>query len=66
MNKRDNYSEVLHPADLQRFLGIGRDKAYALMRSKAFPAIRIGKQYIVTKEALADWLETNKYKEYAV
>ena len=33
--------------DLQEILHIGRDKAYALMHSKAFPAIKIGGRYFV-------------------
>lgn len=50
---------VLQTKDLQEYLGIGKDKAYALMRSEGFPSIRIGKQYIITMLNLKNWLNDN-------
>lgn len=45
---------MLTTKDLQVILKIGRDHAYALMRSKAFPSMKIGARYYVTKEALEE------------
>lgn len=45
---------MLTTKDLQVILKIGRDRAYALMRSKAFPSMKIGARYYVTKEALEE------------
>ena len=38
---------LLTVKDLQSILGIGRDTAYALMHSQAFPAMKIGRRYFV-------------------
>lgn len=47
-------------------MGIGRDKAYALMHSSTFPAIKIGGRYFVTEEALKSWLKKYQYKSVAI
>ena len=56
--------KMLTVKELSSDLRIGKDKAYALMKSKSFPSICIGKRYYVTEEALADWLRNYEYKEY--
>lgn len=55
---------MLTTKDLQVILKIGRDRAYALMRSKAFPSMKIGARYYVTKEALEEWLRKYAYKTF--
>lgn len=55
---------VLNVKELQDALGIGRDTAYDLMRSKAFPSIRIGGRYVVEKDALQAWLKLYRGKTY--
>ena len=55
---------MLTTKDLQQILKIGRDRAYALMRSRAFPSIKIGARYYVTKEALEEWLRQYAYKTF--
>ena len=55
---------MLTTKDLQRTLKIGRDRAYALMRPKAFPSMKIGARYYVTQEALDEWLRKYAYKTY--
>lgn len=57
---------LLTVKDLQSQLGIGRDTAYALMHSRAFPSIQIGRRYYVTREALEQWLSQNTYKSFAL
>lgn len=54
---------VLNVQELQMALGIGRDTAYALMRSRAFPSTKIGGRYIVAKDALKSWIKSNEGKE---
>lgn len=55
---------MLTAKDLQKILKIGRDTAYALMHSKAFPSIKLGGRYYVTQEALDSWLCSYQYKEF--
>lgn len=51
---------------LMQILGICRDKAYKLMKSNSFPSIKIGSSYIVTKDALDEWLNTNAHRVFVI
>jgi excisionase family DNA binding protein len=44
-------------AQVRQILGVGKDAVYALARQPDFPAIRVGRRYVVAKEALRRWLE---------
>lgn len=44
--------ELMTIKELQSYLGVGKDKAYALVKSKSFPALKIGGKYYVIKP---DW-----------
>ena len=48
--------------DLQEILKCGKNKAYALMRSKCFPSMRLNAKYIVTHDNLVEWLDKNSGK----
>ena len=48
--------ELMTIRDLQTYLGIGKDKAYALVKSKSFPAMKIGGRYYVAKTDFVVWL----------
>jgi len=48
--------ELMTIKDLQNYLGVGKDKAYKLAKSKSFPAVRIGGRYYVVKPNFAVWL----------
>lgn len=65
MNAQDDYA-VLSAKELAQRLHIGRDKAYALIKSKGFPSIKLGGRYIVTSKALNEWLDQYQYKSFAV
>ena len=54
---------MLTVKEIQNELKIGRDRAYSLVRSKGFPAIKIGARFYVTEEALKKWLEKNEGRE---
>lgn len=62
-NMTETESKVFNVKDLQRVLGIGRDTAYALMRNKSFPAIKIGNRYIVEIGMFEQWLKRSAGKE---
>lgn len=62
----DNQKLTLDVKDLMNRLGIGRETAYALMRSTAFPSMRIGGRYLVSVEALHRWLQQNEGKEFVL
>lgn len=52
----DDLPLVLTVEQLMPVLGIGRNAAYTLVRSGQIPSIRIGHQYRIHKEALAEFL----------
>ena len=56
--------KMLYVKDIQVYLGIGRDKAYSLMRNKAFPSIRIAKRYAVSPDAIERWLKNYEGKTF--
>lgn len=49
--------ELMSVKELQNYLGIGKDKAYALVKSKLFPALKVGGRYYVIKPDFVSWLE---------
>ena len=48
--------ELMTVKELQNYLGIGKDKAYALVKSKSFPSAKIGGRYYVIKPDFVSWL----------
>lgn len=48
----DQYEAVLTANDLQDILGIGRNTVYELLNSGTIPALRIGKQWRIPKDAV--------------
>jgi len=56
--------ELMSVKELQSYLGIGKDKAYALVKSKSFPALKLGGRYYVIKPDFVSWLEKQIGKKY--
>ncbi len=52
---------IYKPAELMRVLGLGRNTVYALLRSGRLRSIKIGSRYLVTQEALHEFLNENKH-----
>lgn len=52
----DQYDDVLTVANLQEILGIGRNTVYELLNSGTIPALRIGKQWRIPKDAVLHYL----------
>ena len=48
---------ALSAEDVSQVLGISRANAYALMHSKGFPTLKIGKRMSVPKDKLIEWME---------
>ncbi len=45
-------SPLMTPGELAQYLGIGRNRAYELLRAGVIQGIRIGKTWKVSKEAV--------------
>ena len=50
---------MLTATELAGALGISRAGAYALIHSKGFPTLKIGKRLMVPKDKLAAWIDRN-------
>lgn len=48
---------ALSVPEMAEALGIGKSKAYELVNMAGFPAVRVGKKIIVSKDGLKRWLE---------
>lgn len=53
----DELPLALSAEDVAQVLGISRANAYALMHSKGFPTLKIGKRMTVPKDKLIAWIE---------
>lgn len=49
--------------EVRDILGIGRDKANSLFKSRSFPSVNIGNTKIILKKNFEDWLEKNSGRE---
>lgn len=66
MYEKKDELKVLMTKDLMNLMGIGRDKAYSLMRARTFPSTKLGKTYFVTMDSLQTWLHDNAGKSIEV
>jgi excisionase family DNA binding protein len=54
----DELPDVLTPADLIRFLPLGRNAVYEALKCGRIESIRMGQKYLIPKAALRKFLET--------
>ena len=57
---------LLTAKDLQYIFSVGKNRAYELMNSKAFPSLQIGSRKYVSRTALQEWVKTYTGKEYLI
>lgn len=61
--QRNNNLEIYTTKEMMNILKFGKTKMNELLRSGEFPAVKIGGQYRITKEALEQWMKQNEGKE---
>lgn len=49
-------TRMLKPAEVSKYLNLGRDNTYALFKIKGFPVVQIGNQYLVPEDKLDEWI----------
>ena len=54
----DELPLMLSVPEVAAVLGISRAGAYELVRSKGFPALKIGSRIVVPKEKFIGWIDT--------
>ena len=52
-------TRMLKPAEVSKCLNLGRDNTYALLKTKGFPSIQIGNQFLVPEDKLEEWVNNN-------
>lgn len=57
-------TEMLTAKELKDIMRCGINRAYDLMKSPAFPSIKIGGRYLVSVFALEKWLELNEGRNF--
>ena len=55
----DQLPVILSVEQMARVLGIGRNTAYELVRSRKMKSVRVGRQIRITKESLLDFLTSD-------
>lgn len=55
--------EIYTTKEMMQILKFGKTKMNELLKSGEFPAVKIGGQYRITKEALEKWMLDNQGKE---
>ncbi len=56
----DELPLTLRVEDLMPILGVGRNTAYELVRSKQIYSVKIGRQLRIPKQALIDYLTSSR------
>lgn len=52
----DDLPDILTPRHLMKFLPIGRNAVYNLLKANRIPSVRVGQKFLVTKTALREFL----------
>jgi excisionase family DNA binding protein len=53
----ENTSKAVYAvSDIQQLLGIGKNQAYALVKSEQFPVRKVGATYLIPKAGFDKWL----------
>ena len=50
---------ILKVSDIQKHLGISKNRAYELIKTKTFPKIQIGHRYYIPEKEYNDWISKN-------
>ena len=58
--------KTYNTAQVAELLGIGKNKALALMRSDAFPSFRLGNTYLIAITEFDKWLNQTKGHTFVI
>jgi len=48
---------MLGVTDIMKKMGIGRDRAYEIIKSGEFPSIKVGRRFLVHEQVFESWLK---------
>ena len=52
----ESYPDVVSVEQLMKMLGIGKNKAYSLLRNRDIISLKIGRKYLIPKKAVIDFI----------
>ena len=58
----DNLPNLMTPKELMEYLNCGKRTAYTLCAKRDFPSFRVGNNYYILKDKLAQWIERESTK----
>lgn len=58
--------DILTQQELYEYLPLGRTTIQKLLQQKILPAIKIGRNYLITKRKLLEWLDENEGNEFNI
>lgn len=58
--------DILTQQELYEYLPLGRTTIQKLLQQKILPAIKIGRNYLITKRKLLEWLDENAGNEFNI
>lgn len=60
MKEMETNMVILTVQDVKELLKIGRNRAYEIFAREDFPAILLGRKYVVEEEAFKNWLQKRR------
>lgn len=64
-NNDDKPYQMLTPADLQEIFKCSKNRAYQLIHSIGFPAMKLGGRYYIDKRQLDKWIDFHAGRSFA-
>ena len=58
--------EILSQKDLYNYLPLSKTTIQKLLQQKIIPAIKIGRNYFITKQKLLSWIDENAGNEFNI
>ncbi|MGB9792111.1 MAG: helix-turn-helix domain-containing protein [Thermacetogeniaceae bacterium] len=62
----EEVGDFFDPRTLARLLGIAEGKAYQLVKRKGFPALRVGRRWVINKAAFIEWFNSQQKQKPAL
>ena len=56
MHMFENYNDIVNIEDLQNMLGIGKNKAYDLLKNGEIECFKLGRDYKISKTAIINYI----------
>jgi excisionase family DNA binding protein len=57
MKINTNEKVMLGVKDIMKLMGIGRDRAYEIIKKGEFRSIQVGRRYLVHEQVFENWLK---------